>query len=198
MKFGYIRVSTVDQKIDRQKDELKKITDIEEIFIDKSSGKNFERIEWKALTHKLRKHDTVVVYSLDRLSRNKQDIIDIYKEFEEKEIYLEIINMPILSTYNKSEIERKLIQPIVIQLLGYIVEEERKTILERQRQGIDSAKKKGKHLGRPIIEITTKQRKIIDTWLDGNITAISCMKLTGLKKDKLYSVRKDIIEGRLK
>lgn len=193
MRFGYARVSTKEQLTDRQIKDLEKVVD--QILEDKASGKNTtDRMEWNRLNDKLRKGDTVVVHSLDRLSRKLEDIKFIYDDFQKRGIFIEVLDMPIISTYGKSELELQLIVPIVVQLLGYIAEKEREKILTRQAEGIAIAKAKGIHLGRPIIELTTKQKKAIKQWIDGAITGVQCMELTGLKKTKIYELRKELKE----
>lgn len=153
MKFFYIRVSSKEQNEGRQF-EIAKGMGIDDkcIYVDKESGENLERAQWKKLIGILRVGDTLVVQDLSRLSRNKKNIKDVWKELIERGINIEIVNMPILNTEKYKDLGSmgQLVSDIVFELLSWMVEEERERIKNNQRQGIELAKKEGKYKGRPL------------------------------------------------
>lgn len=160
-KYGYIRVSSNTQDETRQKEAmLQKGVLLENIFLDKASGKNFiDCSEWLKMLAKVVIGDVIVIKELDRLGRNNNEIKENYKLIKEKGVFLEFIDEPILNTYGKSSLEIELIQPLVLHLLGYITEKEREKILKRQKEaylalekdkkGRLLSRKKGKVVGRP-------------------------------------------------
>jgi DNA invertase Pin-like site-specific DNA recombinase len=150
MIYGYARVSTREQNLDRQLEELKKYTD--KIYADKESGKNFDRPEYKKLIRKLKKDDVLVIKSIDRLGRNYDLIIDEWRKIT-KDIgaNIKVLDMPLLDTTQK-ELTGKFISDLVLQILSYVAEQERTLIKQRQAEGIRIAKEKGVKFGRPRAE----------------------------------------------
>lgn len=148
--FGYARVSSKEQNLDRQIEALSKLVPDERILTDKASGKNLNRPSYQALKSPLglRKGDTLIITSLDRLSRNKEEIKQELQWFQEKKIRLKILDLP-TSLIEISEGQQwilDMIQNILIEVLASIAEQERLTIRKRQREGIEAAKKRGKHM----------------------------------------------------
>ena len=132
MIYGYIRVSSKKQNEDRQLSALKeKGISIENIFIDKESGKDFNRTAWKNLMAKLIVGDTIIIKELDRMGRNNKELKENFELIKNKGCYLEFLENPLLSTKNKSQVEIELIQPLILHLLGYFAEKERIKILDR-------------------------------------------------------------------
>lgn len=153
MKFFYIRVSSQEQNEGRQLEIAKELgIDGKCIYIDKESGKNLERPQWEKLMNTLRVGDTLVVQDLSRLSRNKKDIKDVWKDLTDRGINIEVVNMPILNTEKYVDLGSmgQLVSDIVFELLSWMVEEERIRIKNNQRQGIELAKEQGKYKGRPV------------------------------------------------
>jgi DNA invertase Pin-like site-specific DNA recombinase len=150
MIYGYARVSTREQNLDRQLEELKKYTD--KIYADKMSGKDFERISYKKLLRKLKKDDLLVIKSIDRLGRNYDLIIEEWRKIT-KDIgaNIKVLDMPLLDTTQK-ELTGKFISDLVLQILSYVAEQERTLIKQRQAEGIRIAKAKGIKFGRPRAE----------------------------------------------
>lgn len=189
-KFGYARVGSYSQNLDRQILSLKEYVNEENIIIDKKSGKDLDREGYQALKGAmgLRKGDTLYVVSLDRLSRNKQDITSEVKWFQENGINLRILDLPttMIEFPEEQMWIKEMINNILIEVLGSISEQERLTIRKRQRAEIDAAKKKGKHLGRPIIEKPDNYEDVIGMWRQGKITAVEAMKMLGVKKNTFY------------
>lgn len=149
--YGYIRVSTTDQNIARQYQELIKWGIIEKnIFIDKLSGKDFERPNYQRLRRRLREGDVLVVKSIDRLGRNYEEIQNEWRYIvKDLRADIVIVDMPILDTRTNKDLIGTLISDIVLQLLSYVAEAERAYIRQRQAEGIAIAKAEGRHLGRP-------------------------------------------------
>lgn len=148
--YGYMRVSTVEQNLERQKEELLLYVIKEKnIYFDKLSGKDFNRPEYQRLKKKLKENDVLVVKSLDRLGRNYENIQNEWREIvNEKKANIVVLDMPILDTRNNKDLIGTLISDIVLQLLSYVAQAERENIKRRQAEGIAIAKKQGKHLGR--------------------------------------------------
>lgn len=191
-KYGYCRVSTVDQNPERQKDALLNYgIDERDIFIDKVSGKNFERDNYILLKERLlRKGDTLVITELDRFGRNYSEIKKEWHELTEKGISIVILDMPIISTDMKNDTTSKLISDIVFSLLAYIAEKERDNIRERQRQGIEIAKAQGKYKGRKKIECDNFS-EVYTKWKNKEFTAREAMRLLGIKPNTFYRMVKD-------
>lgn len=151
MFYGYIRVSTTDQNIARQYQELIKWGILEKnIFTDRLSGKDFDRPSYQKLRKKIKEGDVLVVKSIDRLGRNYEEIQNEWR-YITKDIKADIviIDMPILDTRTNKDLIGTLISDIVLQLLSYVAQAEREYIKQRQAEGIAIAKAQGKHLGRP-------------------------------------------------
>ena len=151
MIYAYARVSTKEQNLDRQLEELKKYTD--KIYQEKQSGKDFEsRIIYQKMKKKLSDGDLLIIASLDRLGRNYEQIISEWKDITNKGCDIQVLDMPILNTKNGVDgLDGKFISNMVLQILAYVSQKEREKIKERQKQGIRIAKEKGVKFGRPSI-----------------------------------------------
>lgn len=188
--YYYARVSTKEQNLDRQLATFKALGASErDIITDKESGKNLDRAGYQALkTTMLRTGDTLIVKSLDRLSRNKGDIKAELQYFKEHGIRVKIIDLP--TTMADFPIGQEwvleMINNILIEVLGTIAEQERATIKQRQREGIESARSKGKHLGRPSLQKPENWQEVYTIWQNGDITAKEAMRRTGLKRSSFY------------
>lgn len=147
MKVGYVRVSTTKQNISRQIKLLKEYG-CEEIFIDKQTGKNLNRTEYKNMKNFLRKKDVLVFAELDRLGRNKKEINDEWNYYINNGIDIVILDMPILDTTKYQDDLGKLLLNLAREIISYNAEQDRLRILERQKQGIAIAKENGKYKGR--------------------------------------------------
>ena len=190
----YARVSTKDQNLDRQIEAFKKLGAKErDIVTDKESGKDLERAGYQALkTTILREGDTLVVKSLDRLSRNKKDITAELQYFKEHGIRLRVIDLPttMMELPEGQEWVFEMVNNILIEVLGTIAEQERETIHRRQAEGIAAAKAKGKHLGRPKAEMPAEFPELYRQWKDGKITARWAMKEMGITSGTFYRMAK--------
>jgi DNA invertase Pin-like site-specific DNA recombinase len=195
--FGYARVSTKEQNLDRQIEELKKYVEHERnIITDKASGKNFERDGYKSLKTFAREGDEIYIKSLDRLGRNKDQIKDELKEFKDRGIIVRVLDVPttLINLCQFGDMQKAIfdmINNILIEVLGTIAEQERNTTHARQTEGIAIAKAKGKHLGRPKAEIPKNFDLYYTQWKNGEITAVKAMDLLGLKRTTFYKLVKE-------
>ena len=192
--YYYARVSSKGQNLDRQIDVFLSMgADERDIITDKESGMDTERVGYQALKNTiLREGDTLVIKSLDRLSRTKADIYNELRFFKEKGIRVKVIELPttMLDFPVGQEWVFDMINNILIEVLGTIAEQERVTTLQRQKEGIESAKKRGKHLGRPQLVVPGNWDETIGLWKSGEITANEAMRRTGVKRTSFYKLIK--------
>ena len=188
--FYYARVSSREQNLDRQIEAFLKLgAEEREIICDKESGKNLERVGYQALKNTmLRRGDTLVIKSLDRLSRNKTDIKNELQYFKDNNIRLKVIDLPttMMDLPEGQGWVFEMVNNILIEVLGTIAEQERETIRKRQREGIDAAKAKGKHLGRPRMVKPDNWNEVIAEWRSGRITACQAYTMLGVSKSIFY------------
>lgn len=149
--YGYIRVSSRDQNEDRQLIALKEVGVVEKnIYLDKQSGKNFNRPQYKKLLRKLKKDDLLYIKSIDRLGRNYEEILQQWRMLtKEKGIDIVVLDMPLLDTRRGKDLMGTFLSDIVLQVLSFVAENERSNIRQRQAEGIAAAKAKGIRFGRP-------------------------------------------------
>jgi DNA invertase Pin-like site-specific DNA recombinase len=191
--YGYARVSTADQNEGRQIEALKEAgVDERFIFLDKQSGKDFNRDEWKVLIRALREDDVLVIKSIDRLGRNYNEIIDQWKTItKEIKANIKVLDMPLLdTTTNTSNLTGTFIADLVLQILSYVAETERLNIRTRQAEGIRLAKEGGKHLGRPRAEFPPNFDSVYESWKREEITAKIAMEKLDLKRTTFYKLVK--------
>ena len=192
--FYYARVSSKEQNLDRQLTAFYSLGATErDIITDKESGKNLERTGYQALKNTLlRNGDTLVIKSLDRLSRNKNDIRNELQYFKDNGIRLKVIDLPttMLDLPDGQNWVFEMVNNILIEVLGTIAEQERLTIRKRQREGIDAAKLNGKHLGRPKIRKPDNWQEVFNLWQQKRITATTAMAQLGLKRSAFYALAK--------
>ena len=188
--FGYCRVSSTDQKEDRQLEAMLELGINErDIFVDKCSGKNFDRPQYQALKIQLREGDVLVIKSIDRLGRNYKQICEEWREItREIKANIKVLDMPVLDTTRTEGLIGEVISDIVLQLLSYVAEQERAFIKQRQAEGIKLAKEKGKRLGKPPIEYPENWDNIYKVWKSGAITAREAMKQLNLKPTSFYKL----------
>lgn len=192
--YGYARVSSKEQNLDRQFLALKQYVSEENILVDKASGSSLERESYQALkgTLGLRAGDTLIITSLDRLSRNKQDIKTELEWFKIKKVRLKILDLPtsLIEAPDGQQWIVEMIQNILIEVLSSIAEQERLTIRKRQREGIEAARQKGKHLGRPAVSIPETFTEIYAKWKGGEITAKTARSRLELSSSTFYRMVK--------
>ena len=195
MKYAYIRVSTIGQHEDRQLEAMKKYDIPEEnYFIEKVSGKNFDRPEYQRMLQTLKEGDVILFHSIDRMGRNYDEIIEQWR-YITKELKADIIvlDMPLLNTTVKNnDLTGRLISDIVLQLLSYVAQKEREAILIRQREGIELAKAAGKYIKK---EIDFEQLKALKKAVDRKLLSVTtaCEELNITRKTWYIKIRE--LEG---
>ena len=191
--WGYARVSSIDQNLDRQIDSLLPLVTTEShLIIEKQSGKDFERPKWKSLKNIMNEHDTLIVKSLDRLGRNYRQIKEEWKEITDKGIYIKVLDNPLLDTsiYADNDLMAQFTSNIVLEVLSFVAENERKNTHQRQMEGIRIAKEKGVKFGRPSIQYPKQWEHYYNLWINNEITAVQFMKAVNLKKSTFYNLIK--------
>ncbi|MBD8068139.1 MULTISPECIES: recombinase family protein [Bacillaceae] len=192
-RFGYIRVSSKDQNEGRQLEAMKeKGIDDRDIFMDKQSGRDFQREQYQLLKRILRKGDLLYIHSLDRFGRNKEEILQEWNDIT-KNIQADIVvlDMPLLDTTQFKDSLGTFIADLVLQILSWMAEEERERIRKRQREGIDLALQQGIKFGRPKVRITEEFEKVYQKWKAGEITAVKAMDELNVKKTTFYKLVKE-------
>lgn len=198
MKIGYCRVSTQEQDITRQIVKMQELG-IEErfIFVDKATGKNFDRPEYQAMKKIIREGDVVYFDALDRLGRNYDGIIKEWKHIT-RELKADIIVLENEALFNSQKYREmgdigKLMEDMFLALLSYVAEQEIKKRYQRQMEGQAVARAKGKHMGRPKCEIPPNFMEVYREWKEKKITAVEAMQRTGMKKSSFYKIVKSIV-----
>jgi DNA invertase Pin-like site-specific DNA recombinase len=201
--FAYIRVSSNDQNEARQ---LKEIQDLgineRDIFIDKESGKDFNRPQYKALKQCLRVGDLLYIKSIDRFGRNSKEIKKEWEEItQDIKADIKVLDMPLLDTTKYKDQLGTFVSELVLQVLSFVAERERENIRTRQAEGIAIAKERGRHLGRPKLDLDSlskKQRmdleKNYQVWKDNVITGVQFATILELKKNSFYKIIKQYEE----
>jgi DNA invertase Pin-like site-specific DNA recombinase len=191
-KFEYVRVSSKDQNEERQIENMKYLgIEDRDIFIDKQSGKNMKRENYQMLKRLARTGDTIIFDSLTRLGRSMNDVLlEEFRYYEQQRINLQFIKEPFINVnYNgesTNDVIQHAVQKATLTILSAFAEKERNDIKQRQAEGIALAKKQGKQLGRPPIQITEQFIEAYEEWHDGNITAVGAMK--NIKLNVLLSI----------
>ena len=180
--YGYIRVSTREQNEDRQILALKDLSIPEKnLFIDKQSGKDFERPQYRKMVRKLKKDDLLYIKSIDRLGRNYSEILEQWRILtKEKGIDIVVLGMPLLDTRRGKDLMGTFLSDIVLQVLSFVAENERSNIRQRQAEGIAAAKARGVRFGRPPAPLPENFHHLYQQWKNGKITGTASAKLCGM------------------
>lgn len=189
-RYGYIRVSSKDQKEDRQllaMEELK--IKKKNVFIDKQTGKNFNRPAYKKLMKTVRKGDIIYILSIDRLGRNYEEILQQWRIItKDKKVDIVVLDMPLLDTRVKEKgLTGVFISDLVLQILSYVAETERVNIKKRQAEGIAAARKKGIHLGRPKKDVTPEFIHVYSSWKKGILSGRKAAGILNISPTTFYS-----------
>ena len=193
MKYGYVRVSTLTQNISRQMEEMYKfnLTD-KEIFVDKQSGKDFERENYKILKSKLKKDDLLIIKSIDRLGRNYDMIIKEWQDITKvigADIF--VIDFPLLDTREDGKnLVGKFISDIVLQVLSFVAQNERENIRQRQAEGIKIAKENGVHMGRPKYKLPDNFEEIVGKFHKKELSYIEAANILNMKYGTFFKYSK--------
>ena len=180
--YGYIRVSARDQNEDRQILALKKLSIPEKnLFIDKRSGKDFDRPQYRKMVKKLKKDDLLYIKSIDRLGRNYAEILEQWRFLtKERGLDIVVLDMPLLDTRRGKDLMGTFLSDIVLQVLSFVAENERTNIRQRQAEGIAAAKARGVRFGRPPKPLPENFCELYQQWKNGKITGTAAAKLCGM------------------
>lgn len=194
--YGYIRVSSKDQNEGRQIKAMKELRILEErIFIDKQSGKDFNRAEYQTLKRMLKDSpgSLLVIHSIDRLGRNYKEITNEWRELTtECQADIKVLDMDLLDTRLHKDLLGTFVADLVLQILSYNAENERNNIKKRQAEGIAIAKAQNKHLGRPKAEMTDAFMTEYSKWKNGKQTATQAMANANMKRNTFYKLAKQV------
>ncbi len=187
-KYGYVRVSSIDQNEERQMIEMERAgIEKENIFKDKQSGKDFERFNYKRMVKKLKEGDVLYILSIDRLGRNYEEIQNQWRILtKEKKIDITVIDMPLLDTTKGKDLMGTFIADLVLQILSFVAQNERENIRKRQEQGIAAAKAKGTHMGRPIMDVPEDFEEIVKKWKRGEIKQREAIRRSNVSKSTFF------------
>ncbi len=186
--YGYCRVSSVGQKEDRQLIAMiRKHVPIKNIYVDKQSGKDFNRPQYKKLLRKLDENTVLYIQSIDRLGRNYQEIQEQWRIItKEKKSDIVVIDMPLLDTRREKDLTGTFLSDIVLQVLSFVAENERKNIKQRQTEGIAAAKARGVKFGRPSVSLPDNFGEACERWKKGELSVAKAANICGMSKSTFY------------
>lgn len=186
--YGYVRVSTQEQNEDRQMSAMaEKNVPEKNIYVDKQSGMDFNRPKYKRLVNKLRQDDLVYIKSIDRLGRNYEEILEQWRVItKEKRADIAVIDMPLLDTRNGKDLMGTFLSDIVLQLMSFVAENERGNIRQRQKEGIEEAKKRGVRFGRPPMPQPENFVQVCSLWVEKKISGEKAARLCGFTMSTFY------------
>ena len=192
--YGYVRVSSADQNEERQRiamaqEGLKE----KDIFMDKQSGKDFERPEYRRMLRRLKRDDLLYVKSIDRLGRNYGEILEQWRLLtKEKGVDIVVLDMPLLDTRSGKDLMGTFIADLVLQILSFVAQNERENIRQRQAEGIAAAKARGVPFGRPALPLPENFEQVVSSWRNKEIDFASALQQTGMRPATFYRRLKDI------
>ena len=192
--YGYIRVSSADQNEDRQLVALRSCKVPEcNLFVDKQSGKDFERPEYRRMLRRLKRDDLLYVKSIDRLGRNYGEILEQWRLLtKEKGVDIVVLDMPLLDTRSGKDLMGTFIADLVLQTLSFVAQNERENIRQRQAEGIAAAKARGVPFGRPALPLPENFEEVVSSWRNKEIDFASALQQTGIRPATFYRRLKDI------
>ena len=187
-QYGYVRVSTREQNEDRQIMALNSAeVPKQNIYVDKQSGKDFNRPMYRKLLRRLRQDDLLYIKSIDRLGRNYGEVLEQWRILtKEKKVDIVVLDMPLLDTRRGKDLVGTFLSDIVLQVLSFVAENERKNIRERQREGIEAAKLRGVNFGRPLKPLPENFEEACERWRAGEITGKEAARLCGMPYTSFY------------
>lgn len=191
--YGYIRVSSRDQNEDRQLLAIQQLSIAQDnIFIDKQSGKDFQRPQYKKLVRKLKKDDVLYIKSIDRLGRNYAEILEQWRILtKNKGIDIVVLDMPLLDTRRGKDLMGTFLSDIVLQVLSFVAENERENIRQRQAEGIAAAKARGVRFGRPEKELPDNFEALVQAWEREQLSLSDVLDLCQISQSTFYRRRRD-------
>lgn len=193
MQYGYIRVSATDQNLDRQLIALKNAgVETKRIFVDKLSGKDFNRPNYKRLIKRLKRGDLLYIVSIDRLGRNYTEIQEQWRMLiHDKQVDICVLDMPLLDTRNKKDLMGTFVAELVLQILSFVAENERANIRKRQAEGIAAAKARGVQFGRPKIVLPDDFVDIVYEWKQRDLTVDDILQRYHISRTTFYRRAKE-------
>lgn len=196
MQYGYIRVSATDQNLDRQLIALKNAgVETKQIFVDKLSGKDFNRPNYKRLIKRLKRGDLLYIVSIDRLGRNYTEIQEQWRMLiHDKQVDICVLDMPLLDTRNKKDLMGTFVAELVLQILSFIAENERANIRKRQAEGIAAAKVRGVQFGRPKIVLPDDFVDILYAWKRRELMLDDILQRYHISRTTFYRRAKEYME----
>ena len=197
-KYGYVRVSSKDQNLNRQLDALYEVgVESKNVYIDKLSGKDFNRPNYKRLVSRLQEGDIVVIMSIDRLGRNYDEILEQWRLLtKERRVDIEVVDMPLLNTnYEREGLTSVFISDLVLQILAYVAETERSFIKQRQAEGIAAAKARGVKFGVQRRQMPEEFEKYFRLWKDKKITVRKAAEKLGIGYSTFYRRCRELQES---
>ena len=188
MTYGYARVSSLEQNEERQLIALKKAgVRRKTLYVDKQSGKDFQRPQYQRMLRQLKKDDLLCVKSIDRLGRNYGEILGQWRLLtKEKGVDIRVLDMPLLDTRNGKDLMGTFLSDIVLQVLSFVAENERENIRQRQSEGIEAAKERGVRFGRPSVPVPEDFPGIVAEWETGQLSLAEALQQTGLSNRTFY------------
>ena len=188
MQYGYIRVSATDQNLDRQLIALRNAgVETKQIFVDKLSGKDFNRPNYKKLIKRLKRGDLLYIVSIDRLGRNYMEIQEQWRMLiHDKQVDICVLDMPLLDTRNKKDLMGTFVAELVLQILSFVAENERANIRKRQAEGIAAAKARGVQFGRPKIVLPDDFVDIVYAWKRRELTLNDILQRYPISRTTFY------------
>ena len=186
--YGYIRVSSADQNEERQRIAMEKAgVDRKDTFIDKMSGKDFNRPQYKKMVRKLRRGDILYVLSIDRLGRDYAEVQDQWRILtKEMGVDICVLDMPLLDTRTCKDLMGTFIADLVLQILSFVAQSERENIRSRQAQGIEAAKSRGVRFGRPAKKLPDNFEEIMKIWENGGYSIEQAAKECNMGRSTFY------------
>lgn len=193
MQYGYIRVSATDQNLDRQLIALRNAgVETKQIFVDKLSGKDFNRPNYKRLIKRLKRGDLLYIVSIDRLGRNYTEIQEQWRMLiHDKQVDICVLDMPLLDTRNKKDLMGTFVAELVLQILSFVAENERANIRKRQAEGIAAAKARGVQFGRPKIVLPDDFVDIVYEWKQRELTVDDILQRYHISRTTFYRRAKE-------
>ena len=194
--YGYVRVSSKDQNEDRQMIALREVGVSEKnIFVDKQSGKDFNRPKYKRLLKRLKTDDLLYIKSIDRLGRNYEEIQNQWRIItKDKKVDIVVLDMPLLDTRRGKDLVGTFLSDIVLQVLSFVAENERSNIRQRQAEGIAAAKARGVRFGRPPATLPENFYQVYQQWKSGKITGLEAARMCDMPMST-FRYRAEIYEN---
>ena len=196
--YGYVRVSSQDQNEDRQMIEMEGLgIPQKQVYVDKQSGKDFNRPQYKKLLRVLKEGDVLFILSIDRLGRNYEEILNQWRIItKDMKVDIVVIDMPLLDTRRDKNLLGTFISDMVLQLLSFVAQNERENIKKRQAQGIAAAKARGVKFGRPVKEVTDEFAGEVALWNKGELDVVVILEKYNISQSTFYRRIREMNSGK--